>query len=137
MQGSTPWYATMKYLLLILLFSSGFSLQKEDKYTCDFIEINTVIDKDDKEQYTQAIFWVWCPEYKRYNVLGWTITSNKKYYLYKRDKYYEFRAPSDDNKPFVFYSKFIKYSRTIEDLERENIKIFPSEHRGGLTKKIK
>lgn len=37
----------------------------------DVIEVNTVLNDRGVEQYTQVIFWVWSPDYRRHFCRGW------------------------------------------------------------------
>lgn len=121
----------MKVLLLIFLCSSGFisSIKEEKRYECDFIEINRVHSSQTGEhQYDQAIFWVWCPEYRRYIVLGWTLMGEDRNFLEKRNGKWEIPVEKLNTK-YIMYSRFIQHSWTTKDLEQENKKFFDIKFR--------
>lgn len=126
----------MKTILIILLLcSSGFtsSIREEKRYECDFIEINRVHSADTgKHQYDQAIFWVWCPEYRRYIVLGWTLLGDNRNGLEKRNGKWEIPVENYKGKA-IMSGRFIQHSSTTEDRERENQKFFDEKFRKHLT----
>jgi hypothetical protein len=64
-------------IVLLALCRIPTDLLVED--SCDYIEVNTVwqsCEREDREVFTQLIFWVWNRNEARYNVRDWRIVKS-------------------------------------------------------------
>lgn len=122
-------------LTQILLFATllGSGRQVQTTHHADMVELNHHHDyKTGKHSYDQVIFWEWSHDYKRYDVVAWTLVNKPENTPTKDPRGY--RCEFDGK--VVVYAKTMRESWTVVDPERSNQRLLPSEKRLGFKPEV-
>jgi hypothetical protein len=116
-------------LLLVLVLGNGGGLRVAP-IEVDLIEFNHRCSADDCLQFDQIILWEWSPDYRRYNAQHWFLPRSLGEHPVKVGEFYQCSMVRLDGGRAVYRAKLFRETWTLEDPERENIKVFPVEFRG-------
>jgi hypothetical protein len=121
----------MLTIILAIILGSG-SRQSVPSQQVDLIELNHCLSDCGTELFTQVIFREWSPEYRRHDVVAWSIPSSLDEMPRLVGGAYEVRVKKSHCRPIVVKSaKFIE-TTTIGDPERLEKRLLDEKLRYGL-----
>lgn len=112
-------------LTILLVLGNSHSHKKELVINCDLVEVNNCFElKPDltlNYTYTQYIFYDWCPQYRRYNVIYWRLAEDVDYFKINNNRHKMKCYDTDAKKHLIIYSKLYRESSTNTDSDPERL----------------